>query len=320
MVIWLALVLLGHVANVTASSASPPRIVLFVFQKYHCDDPEFFKGLAEFGYHNGRNIRVDCVHANGSGNNLLPAARQIVASQPALIVARGHYLAEAVMTRTRSIPVVAVASGDPVAVGWASSLARPGGNLTGLSYFQFELYAKRLEYLKAAVPNLQRVGLLIQPGLSKSLTDMYIAAATRASRPLGITLKIYEAKNRGDIDGAFQKMARDRIQGLHVLGYYLFGEEVQLVANLAEIHAMPVMHFMHEYPTAGGLMGFGPDYKALRRRMGYYVHRILRGSRPGDLPIEQPRDFVLSVNLEAARGLGLTMPASILTRADKVIE
>jgi len=318
-----AIVLGGQWTSADAEVAvrnTPPRIAFFVFDKRYCRDLEFLGGLQEFGYIDGRNIRIECHHANGRGGNLLSIAQAIVRSKPDVIVARGHYLAEPTMQATRMIPIVAIASGDPVAAGWVRSLARPGGNITGLSYFQFELYAKRLEYLKAIVPGLHRVGMLVQPGLSNSLTDMYTKVTKAAARDLGLTVVVYEAKDRAGIERVFSRMREDRIQALHVLGYYMFAEEAHVIASLAEIHSIPVMHFTHEYPSVGGLMGYGPDYKAMRRRLAYYVDKILRGARPGDLPIEQPRDFIFSINLGTARGLGLTVPQSILARADKVID
>jgi putative ABC transport system substrate-binding protein len=229
-------------------------------------------------------------------------------------------MAEVAQQATRVIPIVTVVSGDPVSAGWVKNLAQPGGNLTGLNYFAWDLYAKRLELLKAVVPGLRRVGLLVQTNESKSLTEMYLRVCRQAARELGLELVVFEANDRAGIERAFEAMAKARIQALHVLGYLLFGEEAQLISNLAMLNDLPTMHYLHEYSGMGGLMGYGPDYPTMRRRMAVYVDKILKGAKPADLPIEQPARLVFSINLQTARDLGLEVPHPVLLRADKVIE
>lgn len=297
-----------------------PLVGLLVHDARYCGHSEIRDGLREFGYIEGRNIVIECRHAGGSIEDAPRAARELIRMKPDVIVARTHPMAEVALQATRDIPVVTVVSGDPVAAGWATSLAQPGGNLTGLTYFASDLYAKRLELLKAVVPNLKRVGLLVQPKESKSLTEMYVRVNRAAAKELGLEVVVFEANDRAGIEQAFAAMASSKIQALHVLGFLLFGEEAQLIADLAMLNNLPTMHFLHEFPGMGGLMGYGPDYPTLRRRVAVYVDKILKGARPAQLPIEQPTRLVFSINLATARELGLKVPQSLLVRADKVIE
>jgi len=297
-----------------------PRVGLLVVNEGQCGAPELRAGLRALGYQEGRNIKIECHHSDGRFEDRLAVAQTIVRTKPDIILARGHYMVEPAMQATRDIPVVGIASGDPVAVGWAKTLARPGGNFTGISYFVWELYAKRLEYLKALIPNLKRVGLLTQRNMSQSLTDMYLRINREAAEKLGISLVLYDADNTAGIERAFETMARDKIQAVMALGYVLYFEEGALVASLASMHGLPTMYFLQGYPSMGGLIGYGPDYAALQRRLAVYVDKVLRGTPPAIIPIEQPRDFKLSINLGVARDLGLKVPQSILIRADTVIE
>jgi len=316
-VIAATLVLIGAAQ---AKEPKVPRVALFVVNEEQCRAPQLRDGLRELGYKEGKNIQIQCHHANGRFEDRLAVAQAIVRTKPDIIVARGHYMVEPAMQVTREVPIVGIASGDPVAVGWAKTLARPGGNFTGVSYFVWELYAKRLEYLKAMVPDLKRVGLLTQAAMSKSLTEMYLRVTRQAADALGISLVLYDVNNRDGLERAFEAMARDKIQAAMLLGYVLFFEEEPLVAGLATMYGLPVMHFLHTYPSVGGLMGYGPDYPTLQRRLAVYVDKVLRGAKPANIPIEQPRDFRLEINLGVARELGLRVPQSILVRADRVIE
>jgi putative ABC transport system substrate-binding protein len=297
-----------------------PHVALFVVNEGQCRAPELRDGLRALGYQEGRNIEIQCHHSDGRFENRLAVAKAILPTKPDVIVARGHYMVEPAMQATHDIPIVGIASGDPVTVGWAKSLARPGGNFTGVTYFVWELYAKRLEYLKTLVPNLKRVGLLTQKAMSQSLTEMYVRVSQDAAKTLGISLVLYDANDQAGIERAFEAMARDKMQAAMALGYILFFEEGALVASLATMHGLPTMYFLHGYPSMGGLIGYGPDYGALQRRLAVYVDKVLRGAKPANIPIEQPRDFKLSINLGVARDLGLKVPQSILTRADMVIE
>lgn len=310
------------VVLVTVASAAKPviRIGLLVATEGRCGNVPFREGLRELGYVEGRNIVIECRHGGGRDAAMGEAAADLVRAGPDIIVALGHAPSEGALRATHQIPVVVSASGDPVASGLVASLARPGGNLTGVTYYATELYAKRLEFLKAMVPNLKRVGLLVQPSASKGLTDSYLRACRSAAKELGLELVQIEADNPGGIRRAFEIASREKLQALHVLGYLLYAEEGQLIADLASFQQLPVIHFQSEYAGYGGLMGYGPDYAVLHRRTAYYVDRILRGAKPGELPIELPSRLRLAVNLGAARDLGLKVPPSLLARADRVIE
>jgi len=303
-----------------AGELKVPRVALFVLYAEQCGASELRTGLRELGYKEGKNIQFECHDAHGRLEDRSAVAQAMVRTKPDVIVARGHYAVEPAMQATHNVPIIGIASGDPVAVGWAKTLAHPGANFSGLTYFAWELYAKRLEYLKALVPNLRRVGLLTQSAVSKSLTDVYLRVSREAAEALGISLVQYDVNDRDGIERAFEAMARDKMQAVMVLGYVLFFEEESLVAGLSTMYGLPVMHFLHTYPSAGGLMGYGPDYPALQRRLAVYVDKILRGAKPANIPIEQPRDFVLAVNLGVAHDLGLKVPQSIVIRADRVIE
>lgn len=316
-VIAAALCLVGVAA---ADSPQPARVALFVLHEGQCGVPQLRDGLRELGYRDGQNINIQCHQANGRFEDRLAVAQAMVHTKPHIIVARGHYMVEPAMQAIHDIPIVGIASGDPVSVGWAKSLAQPGGNFTGISYFVWELYAKRLEYLKALIPDLKRVGLLTQTVMSKSLTEMYLRTIREAAQTLGISVMQYDASDQAGIERAFESMARDKMQAAMVLGYVLYSEEGPMVAGLATMYGLPVMHFLHGYPSMGGLIGFGPDYPTLQRRLAIHVDKVLRGAKPANIPIEQPRDFRLTINLGVARELGLKVPESILNRADTVIE
>jgi putative ABC transport system substrate-binding protein len=321
-----SLVLLaGALSALPAAGADPTarkiqRIGVLAPDARYCNIPQLTEGLRELGYVEGHNIAIECRHANGRYQDLPAAARELVRMKPDAIVARTHPVAEVVLQATRDIPVVTVASGDPVAAGWATSLARPGGNFTGLTYFAWELYAKRLELLKAVVPDLKRVGLLVQTNESKILTEIYLRVSRASANELGLELVVIEANDKEAIERAFETMANAKIRAVHLLGYLVYGEEAQLIADLAKFHNIATMHFLHGFPSMGGLMGYGPDYPEMRRRMALYVDKILKGAKPADLPIEQPTRIVFSINLATARELGLQVPQSLLLRADRVIE
>lgn len=296
------------------------RIGLLAFHEGQCGNLPLREGLRELGYVEGKNIAIECRHAGGQIAGLEAAAADLVRARPEVIVTMLHVGAEALQKATRDIPVVMIASGDPVAAGLVASMARPERNFTGLTYFASELYAKRLEFLKAVVPNLKRVGLLTQTTGSKNMTRSYIEASERAARELGIELVVLKADNPAEIEAAFEKMANTKVQAAHVLGYMMFSEEAPLIASLASLNQIPTIHFLHSFPSMGGLLGYGPDYLTLQRRTAVYVDKILRGAKPGELPVEKPTRLVLAINVGAARDLGLKIPEALLLRADKVID
>jgi putative ABC transport system substrate-binding protein len=310
------LVPVGH----GASPQTVARVGILAIDERGCANSILRDELRRFGYVEGQNIVYRCRHASGRYPDLPRAARELIATRPDVIVPVTHVVAERALQATRDIPVVSIASGDPTAVGWAASLAHPGKNFTGLTYFSWELYGKRMQLLKTAMPNLKRVGLLVQASASRSLTDLYVRVSKDAATRLGIEPVVIEANNRAEIERAFETLGEDKIEAVHVLGYPLYAEEAQLIADLGILYGIATVHFDNSFPAMGGLMGYGPDYPAMRRRIAGYVDRILRGATPGEMPIEQPTEYKLAINLTTARGLGLAIPQSILVRADKVIE
>lgn len=307
-------------AAVTHAQEKIRHIGLLASQERQCGNFSVREGLRELGYVEGKNILIQCRHASGQLVGLDAAAVDLVRLRPEVIVTLSHVGAEALKKATNDIPVVMVVSGDPVAAGLVESLAQPRRNFTGLTYFASELYAKRLEFLKALVPKLKRVGLLVQPSGSKNVTQSFIETSTRAAQELGLQLVVLNADNSAEIEAAFETMAKTKVQAAHVLSYATFAEEASLIASLSSIHRIPTIHFLHSFPSMGGLMGYGPDYLMLQRRTAVYVDKILKGAIPGELPLEKPTRLILELNASAARDLGLTIPQALLLRADRIIE
>lgn len=307
-------------ATVTQAQEKPRRVGLLTIHEGQCGNVPLREGLREFGYIEGKNLVIECRHAGGQTDALETAAGELVRAKPEVIVTMFHVGAEALHKVTRDIPVVMIASGDPVAAGLVASMARPDGNITGVTYFANELYAKRLEFLKAMVPKLSRVGLLVHTTGSKNMTRSYLDASQRAARELDIELVVLHADNPAEIRAVFEKAAGSGIQAVHVLGYTIFSEEAPLIASLASLHEVPTIHFLHSFPSMGGLVGYGPDYLKMQRRTALYVDKILRGAKPATLPVEMPTHLELAINTGAARDLGLKIPQSLLLRADKVVE
>jgi putative ABC transport system substrate-binding protein len=325
MALLLTAVLYGAIAlsPQTIAAAPPgkvPRIGFLVLDEKHCRDEAFAAGLRELGYVEGQNIVVDCRHAGGRDERLQSAAEELARSRPAVIVALNHNWAMAAQHATKDIPLVVISSGDPVASGFAASLARPGGNITGLTYFATELNAKRLEFLKTVVPGLKRVAVLKNPTSPRVLLDAYLRETRAAAQAFGIELIIVEATSELELERTFDQIVQAKAQAVYILASLIFSEMAQKIADLAMWHNLPTMHFHKRYPAIGGLMSYGPDYDILHRRAATYVDKILKGAKLADLPIEQPAQFELTINLTTARELGLKVPQSLLMRADKVIE
>ncbi|UCH53860.1 MAG: ABC transporter substrate-binding protein [Pseudomonadota bacterium] len=305
---------------VSLAAEKTPRIGVLALDERHCRNEAFATGLRELGYIEGKNIVVECHHAGGRDEQLPAVAEKLARSRPAVIVALSHAWALPAQQATKDIPLVVIASGDPVASGFATSLARPGGNITGLTYFAIELNAKRMEFLRAVVPELKRVAVLKNPNSPPILTDAYLRETRAAAQAFGIELVVVEATNEADLEQAFEQIVRVKAQAVYVLATLAYGEMAQQIADLAKWNNLPSMHFHRRYPALGGLMAYAPDYDLLHRRAATYVDKILKGAKPGELPIAQPERFDLVINLGIARELGLTVPQSLLARADKVIE
>ena len=276
----------------------------------------FRQGLRELGYVDGTNITVEYRWA-GSRDRLPALARDLVRLKLDLIVAAGGPAALATKSVTATTPIV-FTGGDPVAMGIVRSLARPGGNATGVSLFTYGLSAKRLALLKETVPGLGRVAVLSNPGgpfyeqQSKDTTDT--AAA------LGVRLHVLNVRDAGGFDQAFAALSRDRAEALLVSADPMFFEHREKIVSLATRYRVAAIYEFREFVALGGLLSYGTSIARMYQRLAYYVDKILRGARPEDLPVEEPTTFELVVNLKAAKTLGLTIPPSILVRADEIIE
>jgi len=281
----------------------------------------FRQGLRDLGYVEGHNLVIEYRDAAGKLERLPALAAELVALKIDVIVAVSTPAALAAKQATRTLPIVFTAAADPVASGLVASLARPGGNVTGSAFIDPELVGKCLEQLKQAVPGVSRVAVLWQPGGQGERTEKdLLKAAEVAARALGVRLQFVEARGPKDFDRAFSDMTRARADALTVLtGSMLFGERRRLV-DLAAKNRLATVFLYREGAAAGGLMAYGPNVADLFRRAATYVDRILKGEKPGDLPIEQPTKYELIINLKTAKALGLTIPPSLLQRADQVIE
>jgi len=279
----------------------------------------FRQGLRELGWVEGQNIVIDDRFAEGRFDRLPNLAAELVRLKVAIIVAAPTPAVVAAKKATETIPIVAIAVGDPVGIGLIASLARPGGNVTGLSFsVGLEIAGKGLELLKETVPKVRRVAVLsnpANPGQPLSIRELNVAAQS-----LGVQLQLLEARGPNDFDGAFAAMATERVGALLVVADSMFNLHRTRLADLAARSRLPAAYGLRENVEAGGLMSYGPSVRDLFRRAATYVDKVLKGAKPGDLPVEQPTKFELVINLKTAKALGLTIPPSLLGRADEVIQ
>jgi putative ABC transport system substrate-binding protein len=282
----------------------------------------FLQGLRDLGYVESRNVVIEYGDAEGKRERLPALAAELVALKVDVIVtASGTVAALAAKQATRTLPIVFASVGDPVASGVVTSLARPGGNVTGLSNLNPEVVGKRLELLTQAVPGVSRVAVLRLPGALGERTERdMLTGAEVAARALGVRLQFVEARGPADFDRAFSDMTRARAGALTVLPSNMFLREHRRLVDLAAKNRLPAVYLWSEFVDAGGLMSYGANLADLNRRAATYVDKILKGAKPGDLPVEQPTKFELVINLKTAKALGLTIPQSVLGRADKVIQ
>jgi putative ABC transport system substrate-binding protein len=278
----------------------------------------FRRGLRELGYVEGQNITVDYRSAEGGPDRLAALAADLVRQEVDVIVTGGQPAPDAARKATQSIPIVVAVMGDAVNDGLVASLDRPGGNLTGLTSIAPELVGKQLELLKEVVPGLSRVAVLHDPNHSGHPVN--VRHAEMAARALRLRLTIIDAGSAAALDDAFHRMTAERVSGALVLRGGLFMAHRVYIANLAARAKLAVMYGHREETEAGGLMSYGTDVPELYRRAAMYVDKILKGAKPADLPVEQPTKFEFVFNLKTARALDLTIPPSLLLRADQVIE
>ena len=301
----------------TAAAEPVPRIGFIAFEPGGCRNAAFHKGMRELGYVEGKNFMFDCRHAEGRYDGLDVTATDLVRDKPDVIVAIGHAPALAMQRATKTIPIVTCASGEPVELGLVQSLARPGGNVTGVSYFNTELNIKRLELLKAAVPHLKRLAMLKHAGIPGELTAAYQRDTEAAGKILGFEVKVVKFAKLEDLDRAFEEIVRFGADGVFVAPMREVHAETKRLIELSHRHRLPVVHFRKSFAKGGGLMSYGVDYAILHHRTAAYVDKILKGADPAELPVEQPARFELVVNLKTVEALGLQLPGSLLLRADE---
>jgi putative tryptophan/tyrosine transport system substrate-binding protein len=282
----------------------------------------FRQGLRELGYIENRNIRIEYRWAEGKPERFPDLAAELVALKVDVIVTAGGTLAALAAKRaTTTLPIVFGAVGDPIAEGLVTSLARPGSNVTGLSNVTTDLVGKWLELLKQVVPGVSLVALLLKPdSMPDSAKEVRLKEAAVSARALGVQLQVVEARGPADFDRAFSDMSKKGAGALVVLSTPAFDFERQRIVDLAAKNRLPTVYANRNYVDSGGLMSYGSNLADLHRRAATYVDKILKGAKPSDLPVQQPTKFELVINLKTAKALGLTVPPTLLARADEVIE
>ena len=278
----------------------------------------FRDGLRERGYVEGRNIAIEYRWADMKYERLSDLAADLIAQKVDVIMAVNAPALEAAAGATKEIPIVTTVLFDPAAAGLVVSLARPGGNITGLSLVAPEILGKQMELLRQVVPTLSRIAVLGNP--ANPGTAAQLRAAEPAAQALGLRQQILEARSAGDFDRAFAMMKRERAEALLVLIDAMFASSAERIATLAARSRLPAVYGLPLHAVAGGLIAYGAELGDLYRRAALYVDKILKGAKPADLPIEQPTTFELVINLKTAKALGLTISPSLLQRADQVIE
>jgi putative ABC transport system substrate-binding protein len=277
----------------------------------------FRQGLRELLYVEGKNIVIDWRLAEGKADRLSGFAAELVRLKVDVIVSGGSTATRAAKKATSTIPIVMSQDNDPVGNGFVASLARPGGNITGLATLRSELSGKRLELLKEIVPKLSRVAVLgssTNPGNAESLKEVELAAGA-----IGVQLQHVDVRDPNEIETAFREASRGRADAVLVLAGPVFNSRRAQVVELAVKTRLPVIYDRRDFGEVGGLMSYGTSVVDLDRRAATYVDKILKGVKPADLPVEQPTKFEFVINLKAAKQIGLTIPPNVLVRADKVI-
>lgn len=275
------------------------------------------EGFRNLGYVEGRNITLEHRFPNEVPEVFARMAAELVSLKCDVLVGAG-IAGGPLKNATKTIPIVFMFVPDPVGINLVESIARPGGNVTGLSNFSLELSAKRLEILKEVVPTVTRVGLLINP--NAKISTLYVKEATQASVKLGVDIQAFEARSLAEMEPAFDAMVKARMQGVVANGESLIFQAKEMIAKLALARNLPSCGYVRELLEAGCLVSYGVDQRAMARRAAAYVDRILKGAKPADLPVEQPTRFEFLINLKTAKALGITVPPTLLARANEVIE
>ena len=315
-----ALVLLAALGPAGAQPAGQiPRVGYLGAGSSNSANVEAFRqGLRELGWAEGKNIVIEYRFAEGRFDRLPDLAADLVRLKVDVITAAPTPGAVAAKKATGTIPIVMVGVGDPVGLGLIATLARPGGNVTGLSFDAGMEIGKGLEIIKETLPNARRVAVLsnpANPGQPAAMKNLKAAA-----RSLGVELRFLEAQGPDEFDGVFATMAKERVEALLVVTDSTFYIQRARLADLATKHRLPAVCGFRDYAEAGALMSYGPSVVAMYQRAALFVDRILKGAQPASLPVEQPTKFELVINLKAAKALGLAIPQSLLARADEVIQ
>jgi len=317
-------VLAAPLAGEAPRAGNMPRLCFLTFDPGTAQSPSprfatFFQSLRDLGYMQGRNITIDYLFAGGRGERFPALAAECVRLKADIIVVSTTPAAHAAKAATHTIPIVMIALGDPVGAGLVDSLARPGGNVTGMSLMTSGLAAKRLELLKELVPRISRV--LVLSYLVDPIAPLQVKALKEAAPSLGVTLLIHDVRSADDLPAAFDAGAREHAGGLLTTAESIFAVQGTRVTELAARHKLPAVYPYSSFVSdAGGLMAYSPIVLDLHKHAAAYVDEILKGAKPSDLAIQQPTKFELIINMKAATALGLTIPPSLLLRADHVIE
>ena len=303
-----------------AQSLAPvPRIGVLRFAGGNSESAPFVEairqGLRELGYVEGKNIAIEWRFAEGRRDRVATFARELVRLRVALIVTSGTPAAEAAKAATRSIPIVLAGVADAVGSGFVASLAQPGGNITGLSLNFPETAGKQLEWLRQMLPGISRIAFLASN--RDPAAALIVEETRRAGERLGVRIQVVTVGGAEDFDGAFGAMRREQAGALIIQP--IFSDQAQRIAELAVRNRLPTASFSRAFAEAGALMSYGPDQRELWRRVPIYVDKILKGAKPRDLPVAEPTKYELVINLKTAKALGLTIPPSVLGRADQVI-
>ena len=300
-----AMPVIGYLGNISPGVSAPGLV-------------GFRQGLSETGYIEGQNVAIEYRWAEGHYDRLPALAAELVGRKVDVIVTSSTPAIQAAKAATSTIPIVFFGGGDFVALGLVASLARPGGNLTGISIMSPELNPKRLDLLSQLVPQASVIALLVNP--SNAIAEVTIRDVQEAARAKGVQLQILRAGTEAEIDSAFAALVQLRAGALVAASDPFFNSRREQLVALASHHAVPAIWEWREFAEAGGLISYGSSLTGMWRPVGIYVGKILKGANPADLPIQQPTKFELVINLKTAKALGLTLPQSLLAAADEVIE
>ena len=291
----------------------------------NADDPAwqarvgaFLQALALLGWTIGRNMRIDTRWAGGKPNDIRRHAAELAALAPDVILAHGSSTVGPMLQATRTVPIVFPVIADPVGAGYIDSLARPGGNATGFLSFEYSISGKWLELLKEIAPGVTRVAVLRDPNIPSGTGQFGVIQASAPS--LRVEISPVNMRDAGEIERAIAAFARSSNGGLIVTGSGLAQVHRNLIITLAARHKLPAVYFERQFVAGGGLVSYGPDFIDMYRRAAGYVDRILKGEKPADLPVQAPTKYELVINLKTAKALGLTIPLTVVSRADEVIE